>query len=149
MSFAKIEWCERKTLHKVPHDLACAPYLDEQDEQDKRALAQMKRLGVVDASKLPKEEVDYSESTGDDRCRIMIHTPPSVASVAAQPRGIPPLFKADTVNIAVSASKDGKLRVVYGGWDDAKVVLPNEVLELRWGKQGVEARIIPRRQGKR
>jgi hypothetical protein len=60
-----IEWCERKTLHKVPHDLACAPYLDEQDEHDKRALAQMKRLGVVDASKLPKEEVDYSESTGD------------------------------------------------------------------------------------
>jgi hypothetical protein len=29
------------------------------------------------------------------------------------------------------------------------VVLPNEVLELRWGKQGVEARTIPRRQGKR
>jgi hypothetical protein len=48
--------------------------------------------------------------------------PPSVASVAAQSRGIPPLFKVDTVNIAVSASKDGKLRVVYGGWDDAKVV---------------------------
>jgi hypothetical protein len=41
--------------------------------------------------------------------------PPSVASVAAQSRGIPPLFKVDTVNIAVSASKDGKLRVVYGG----------------------------------
>jgi hypothetical protein len=33
---------------------------------------------------------------------------------------------------AVSASKDGKLRVVYGGWDDAKAVLPGEVLELRW-----------------
>jgi hypothetical protein len=29
----------------------------------------------------------------------MIHTPPSVASVAAQSRGIPPLFKADSVNI--------------------------------------------------
>ena len=26
---------------------------------------------------------------------------------------------------------------------------PNEVLELRWGAQGVEARILPRRQGKR
>jgi len=35
-------------------------------------------------------------------------------------RGIPPLFKADAVNIAVSASKDGKLRVVYAGWDDAR-----------------------------
>jgi hypothetical protein len=68
--------------------------------------------------------------------------PSSVASVAAQSRGIPPLFKADTANLTVSASRDGKLRVVYGGWDDAKVVLPNEVLELRWGKQGVEGRIL-------
>jgi hypothetical protein len=29
--------------------------------------------------------------------------------------------KADTVNIAVSVSKDSKLRVVHAGWDDAKV----------------------------
>jgi hypothetical protein len=55
--------------------------------------------------------------------------PPSIASAAAQSRGIPPLFKADTVNIAVSASKDGKLRVVYAGWDDANA-----------GAHGVEAR---------
>jgi hypothetical protein len=89
-----------------------------------------------------------SWANADERANYDTH-PPSIASVAAPARGIPPLFKADTVNIAVSASKDGKLRVVYGGWDDAKVVLPNEVLELRWGKQGVEARIIPRRQGKR
>jgi hypothetical protein len=41
----------------------------------------------------------------------------------------PPLFKADTVNIAVSASKDDKLRVVYAGWDDANA-----------GAHGVEAR---------
>jgi hypothetical protein len=52
----------------------------------------------------------------------MIQTPPSVASVAAQPRGIPPLFKADSANPTVSASKDGKLRVVYAGWDDAKAI---------------------------
>ena len=38
---------------------------------------------------------------------------------------VAPLFKADAVNIAVSASKDGKLRVVYAGWDDAKVVQPD------------------------
>jgi hypothetical protein len=68
----------------------------------------------------------------------MIHTPPSIASVAAQSRGIPPLFKADAVDIPVSASKEGKLRVVYGGWDDANA-----------GAHGVEARIIRRRQGKR
>jgi hypothetical protein len=41
-------------------------------------------------------------------------------SVAAPPRGIPPLFKADSANLTVWASKDGKLRMVYGGWDDAK-----------------------------
>ena len=50
----------------------------------------------------------------------MIHTPGTPPAPAAQSRGIPPLFKADTVNIAVSASKDGKLRVVYGGWDDRR-----------------------------
>jgi hypothetical protein len=44
--------------------------------------------------------------------------------------------------MAVSASKDGKLRPVYAGWDDAKAVLPGEVFELRWGAQGVEARSI-------
>jgi hypothetical protein len=47
--------------------------------------------------------------------RIMIHTPGTPPAPAAQSRGIPPLFKADAVNIAVSASKDGKLRVVYAG----------------------------------
>ena len=41
----------------------------------------------------------------------MIHTPGTPPAPPAQSRGIPPLFKADTVNIAVSASKDGKLRV--------------------------------------
>jgi putative tryptophan/tyrosine transport system substrate-binding protein len=38
-------------------------------------------------------------------------------------------FKADTANLTVSASKDGKLRVVYAGWDDANA-----------GAHGVEAR---------
>ena len=32
----------------------------------------------------------------------------------------PPLFKAESANLTVSASKDGKLRVVYAGWDDAR-----------------------------
>jgi hypothetical protein len=50
--------------------------------------------------------------------------PPLPASQALRLTSqIPPLFKAESVNIAVSASKDGKLRVVYGGWDDAKVIL--------------------------
>src|ERR1700758_3960211 len=72
------------------------------------------------------------------------HTPPSVASVAAPPRGIPPLFKADTVNIAVSASKDGKLRVVYGGWDDAKVIPGGASTDPAWRPQSDrQARALP------
>jgi hypothetical protein len=64
-----IEFCETKQLHKVPRDLDCAPYVDEKDKHDLAALEQMKRLGVLDASKLSKEEVDYSESTGEDQCQ--------------------------------------------------------------------------------
>jgi hypothetical protein len=59
----------------------------------------------------------------------MIHTPGTPPAPPAQSRGIPPLFKADTANLTVSASKDGKLRVVYAGWDDANA-----------GAHGVEAR---------
>jgi hypothetical protein len=40
---------------------------------------------------------------------------------------------ADRVNLAVSDEKDGKLRVVYSNWDDPKVVLKGQVLELRRG----------------
>jgi hypothetical protein len=48
----------------------------------------------------------------------------------------PPLFKADSANLTVSASKDGKLRVVYGGWDDAKVVQPDGCGQARRGWKG-------------
>lgn len=47
----------------------------------------------------------------------------------------PPLLTADGVTLAVSAEKDGKLRVVYGGWEDAKVLLPGEHVEL-WNVRG-------------
>src|ERR1700741_4171088 len=36
---------------------------------------------------------------------------------------IAPIFIADSVSLAVSREKDGKLRLVYVGWDDVKVVL--------------------------
>jgi len=36
---------------------------------------------------------------------------------------ISPIFKADTVRLHVSREKDGKLPLVYAGWDDLKVVL--------------------------
>jgi hypothetical protein len=58
-------------------------------------------------------------------------------------------LKADTATLTFSASKDGKLRVVYGGWDDAKVALPGEVFELRVGPQGVEGRIVARGKGRK
>jgi hypothetical protein len=61
---------------------------------------------------------------------------------------IAPIFKADSVSLHVSREKDGKL-MVYAGWDDAEVVQPDEVLELRASSQRVEGRILPRRQGKR
>ena len=36
---------------------------------------------------------------------------------------IAPIFIAEKVSLAVSREKDGKLRLVYAGWDDVKVVL--------------------------
>jgi hypothetical protein len=38
---------------------------------------------------------------------------------------IAPIFKADSVSLHVSREKDGKLRLVYAGWEDAKVVQPD------------------------
>jgi len=49
----------------------------------------------------------------------------------AQKLPIAPIFIADKVSVVVSREKDGKLRLVYAGWDDAKVVEPSEVPELR------------------
>ena len=63
--------------------------------------------------------------------------PPHVSSRLLAPTphpqklSIAPIFIADKVSLAVSGEKDGKLRLVYAGWDDAKVVEPSEVLEVR------------------
>ena len=59
-------------------------------------------------------------------CRGWISCAPSRARDA-----IAPIFIADKISLAVLREKDGKLRVVYAGWGDAKVVEPSEVLELR------------------
>ena len=56
------------------------------------------------------------------------------------------LLTAESIMLGVRHEKEGKLRVTYVGWDDAKVVLDGQVLELLWGPQGVEAR-GPRRVG--
>jgi hypothetical protein len=36
-----------------------------------------------------------------------------------------PIFIADSISLAVSREKDGKLRIVYAGWDNANVVQPD------------------------
>ena len=36
---------------------------------------------------------------------------------------IAPIFIADSISLAVSREKDGKLRLVYAGWGDFKVVV--------------------------
>ena len=42
------------------------------------------------------------------------------------------------------ADKSGKISVAYQGWEANRVVLEGQVFELRWGQQGVEARILDR-----
>ena len=54
---------------------------------------------------------------------------------------VAPIFIADSISLAVSREKDGKLQIVYAGWDDAKVVEPSEVLEL----QASQGRMLPPR----
>ena len=49
----------------------------------------------------------------------------------ASTKQISPIFISDKGNLAVSREKDGKLRLIYAGWDDAKVVEASEGLELR------------------
>ena len=50
------------------------------------------------------------------------------------PSGI--LLKTEKHTLVVEGLGDGKIRVNASGWDDAKVLLPDEVLEVRAnGKQ--------------
>jgi hypothetical protein len=39
------------------------------------------------------------------------------------------LIKADRVSVVFERIADGKIRVTTSSWDDAKVILPNQVLE--------------------
>jgi hypothetical protein len=56
---------------------------------------------------------------------------------------ISPVLKAETGTIAWSADKFGSIKLTYASWEDAKMVLKGQVMHIRWGDQGVEARIIP------
>jgi hypothetical protein len=65
-----IKYCERKPLKRVPHDYACAPYLDEPDANDHRIIKELQALGVTDAFKISKASVNYGKSTGPTHCSI-------------------------------------------------------------------------------
>jgi hypothetical protein len=60
----------------------------------------------------------------------------------APARPVSPLFKADKATLTLSREAGGKMRVVYTGWDDAKVLLAGQGLQLTVGPQGVEARVV-------
>jgi hypothetical protein len=65
-----IKFCERKNPIKVPHDLCCAPYLDDPDANDRRVLRIFQHLGVVDAFKLGKRAVEYGRAADADHCSV-------------------------------------------------------------------------------
>ena len=52
------------------------------------------------------------------------------------------LLKADRVSVVFERTADGKIRVRTSSWDDAKVILPNQVLEVAVvGKQVALVRV--------
>lgn len=65
-----IDFCEHKHLEKVPLDLSCAPYLDDPDKNEERIIWRMRELGVGDAFKVGKHDVDYHQPRGGDHCSI-------------------------------------------------------------------------------
>jgi hypothetical protein len=67
----------------------------------------------------------------------MSPTPP------AQKLPVSPIFITEKVTLIFSHEKDGKIRLTYGNWDDAKVVEPGEVLELREFAVGGRADLAP------
>lgn len=42
------------------------------------------------------------------------------------------LLKADDITLVARAERDGHLRLTCKAWEDARVILPGQVLELRW-----------------
>jgi hypothetical protein len=54
---------------------------------------------------------------------IIAHT------MASNSAPIPPLFKAENPTLTFSASKDGKLRATYTGWDDARACASGAMVE--------------------
>jgi predicted aspartyl protease len=71
---AKImNYCLNKPLTKVPHDYACAALLDDPEPSTRRALKELRSLGVPDALKLSKASVEYGGIDRADCCATCFH----------------------------------------------------------------------------
>ena len=55
----------------------------------------------------------------------------------------PPLFKVDgRLALILEPGEGGKVRMTCRAWEEAKVLLPGQGLEVRRGAQGIEARVV-------
>ena len=79
---------------------------------------------------IESERIRYHDDAGSNGTKILTTPHPTKITRSPVPVSISPIFTADSVTITVSREKDGKLRIVYAGWDDYKVAQPDEVLEL-------------------
>jgi hypothetical protein len=43
------------------------------------------------------------------------------------------ILKSDKTTIALEALKDGKIRVSSSAWAEAVIILPDQILEAKWG----------------
>lgn len=53
------------------------------------------------------------------------------------------LLKSDAVTLAARAEKSGHIRLTCAAWEDARVLLPGQVLEVRWMDGQVVLRRLP------
>jgi hypothetical protein len=81
--------------------------------------------------------------TRGDEPGAIFERPPSETYETSSPRETASdlaIFISDKVTLHVSREKDGKWRLVYAGWHDAKVVQPDGCGQAR---RGVEGRNLP------
>ena len=89
-----------------------------------------KRLALEDPREIDMtdEELDRLEHDTLDELGGVMYRAALLRMLPAprqKPAQISPIFISDKVTLHVSREKGGKLRLVYAGWDDAKVVQPN------------------------
>lgn len=53
------------------------------------------------------------------------------------------LGRYDAISLVATAEKDGRIRLKCSSWDDHKVILPGEAIEMRW--QGGQWVLIKRK----